>query len=112
MTLTESVPNCVCVFKPQSRQAGLGLPGVILMVKAPQSAYLILKLFFKTRERRSVSILLYKTRKHVIHLKMEMHIKLNLPLGASRTTRDTRFVYGNKKGACALSKRPSLINFS
>lgn len=82
------------------------------MVKAPQSAYLILKLFFKTRERRSVSILLYKTRKHVIHLKMEMHIKLNLYLGARTTTRDTRFVCDNKKGACTRLKRPSLINFS
>lgn len=72
----------MCVFKPQSRQAWLGLPAVILMVKGPQSAYLISKLFFKTRERRSVSFLLYKISKHVIHLKMEMYIKLNLPSGA------------------------------
>lgn len=54
------------------------------MVKGPQSAYLILKLFFKTRERRSVSILLYKTREHVIRCEMEMHIKLNLPWGANK----------------------------
>lgn len=76
------------------------------MVKGPQSVYLILKLFFKTKERWSVSILLYKTRNHVIHLKMEMHIKLNLPLGAMRTTRDCRFYHDNKKGACTLSKDP------
>lgn len=99
-------PPTVCVFKPPSRQAWLGLPTVILMVKGLQSAYLISKLFFKTKERRSVSILLYKTRKHVIHLKMEMHIKLNLPPGAHRTTRDCRFFCDNKKGACAPSKEP------
>ena len=116
MTLTESVLNCVCVcvcvcvcaFKPQSRRAHLRLPAVILMVKAPQSAYLILKLFFKTRERRSVSILLYKTRKHVIHLKMEMHIKLNLLLGASRTTPWQQVCpWQQKRCLCSVKRPPS-----
>lgn len=76
------------------------------MVKGPQSAYLILKLFFKTRERRSVSILLYKTREHVIRCEMEMHIKLNLPWGANKDEALPQvFPSDNKKHVQALASQ-------
>lgn len=86
--------------------AWLGLPSLILMVKGPQSAYLILKLFFKTRERRSVSILLYKTREHVIHCEMEMHIQLNLPWGANKDEAPPQvFPSDNEKHAQGLASQ-------
>lgn len=96
MTLAESVPDSVCAWALEQTSLAKVTNRNSDGEKGPQSAYLILKLFFKTQERWSLSILLYITRKHVIHCKMEIDIKLNLPLGAMRTMLACRYLWDNK----------------
>lgn len=97
MTLAESVPDSVCAWAPEQTSLAKVTNRNSDGEKGPQSAYLILKLFLKTQERWSVSILLYITRKHVIRCKMEIDIKLNLPSGAMRMTLAHKFLWDNKR---------------
>lgn len=104
MTLAESVPDSVCIWALEQTSLAKVTNRNSDGEKGPQSAYLILKLSFKTQERWSLSILLYITRKHVIRGKMEIDIKLSLPVGAMRTMVDCRFLWDNKNSSCILSK--------